>query len=161
MNKFKYLLAVILSASAVTASPAVKLEFSSNSSVVLKSLGGGQKVIDSEFGKITFLPLPILSGSDTKTMISRRKTLFLDLFNDDVNPYTGLKVKKSDCLLKTETNIVIFYGGPGRQWADCHLNKKSQLAARIWTVCKGSLFEVNAPLKKDLKLPKLTCLDTE
>lgn len=82
---------------------------------------------------------------DTGLFIAKKIESFLNLFQDDTEPYTYEHFKRSQCLISTKNNTVDFYSGGEIFWSNCsraHKQyKKSMRSVRFWTVCKNNVFE--------------------
>ena len=75
--------------------------------------------------------------------IDKKKKAFLNLFQDDIIPYTGLEKNRSKCLVKVSDTQVDFLTGPDNQWAECALiSPKKALAARLWKACGKYLWQI-------------------
>lgn len=76
-------------------------------------------------------------------LIDKKKKAFLNLFQDDIIPYTGAEKNRSKCLLKVSEKQVDFLSGADNQWAECDLsNPQKARAVRLWKVCGQSLWQI-------------------
>ncbi len=99
-----------------------------------------------------------------KNFASRRRSLFVSLFKDDVDPYTLVVSAREKCLIKTSEDKVLFLSGEGKNWAGCDLVARPTNGVRTWLECKDSAMEITiqAPLgadqQKTLDFPQIECL---
>lgn len=102
-----------------------------------------------------------ISVGNQVNFIKDRKNYFLNLFKDDIDPYTGFNDKKSKCLVSQSENIVEFFAGKIDLLSHClakdKLNLVSNNAVRIWKICHNTVWELTL-LKSDYELMKFSCL---
>lgn len=94
-----------------------------------------------------------IHAKDFKNFINKRKNIFLNLFSDDVDPYTGTKNERKICLKKINLDSIEFFSGAKNNWADCQVNSnKKHYAIRQWILCQETAWEVTAKLSPMQKL---------
>jgi hypothetical protein len=99
-------------------------------------------------------------GESGQLWTERRKKAFLQLFQDDRNPYTGLVSRRKRCLGDaTAKGVVYFHSGPPPQWADCKSSKAGSKAFRIWAACPGVYVEMTvlSLSAKKAPAPRIEC----
>lgn len=78
--------------------------------------------------------------------LDKRKNSFLNLFGNDVDPYTGKEIERKTCLQKINADSVEFFSGPRTSWADCRIarsrNGKNPTALRKWILCENTVWEI-------------------
>ena len=92
--------------------------------------------------------------------LSKRKSIFLNLFADDTEPYSGKFIEKSKCLKKVESESVEFLSGPEKNWSDCHAGNNEfpkSNAFRVWHFCRETAWEVTVK-SSSLKNISFKCL---
>ncbi len=93
-----------------------------------------------------------------QTSINKKKASFLNLFQDDIIPYTGMQKNRKQCLIGQFRNSVLFYSGPDNQWAECSGQKNTKLRAlRIWEKCFDTLWQVTIK-SENIERFKFQCL---
>lgn len=118
---------------------------------VLKILDGSKIYLSN------YLDVP---ADRQKHFIDIKKRIFLELFQDDIEPYSHLVFKRALCLIRHDADIVIFNSGERTHWSNCSAaNQKytfSRKAIRFWRSCHGTVWEITV---KDLELyNKMTML---
>ena len=75
-----------------------------------------------------------------------RKNIFLNLFKDDIDPYTGFNDFKSKCLINQNEQSVYFYSGSKSFLANCLFEpnniKEDQISIRLWKKCHNTIWEL-------------------
>lgn len=106
----------------------------------------GHRIYLSNF---TDIPSEHMAG-----LIEKRKTLFTNLFQDDVDPYTHKLTSRKQCLKGVQNSRVLFLKGPGKLWSDCHIKSEGSpiLAERIWQICRSTLWEITVVPKAGSEL---------
>lgn len=75
--------------------------------------------------------------------IDRKKKSFLNFFQNDITPYTGIEKNRTQCLMSERQNSVEFFSGVDNQWAECApLLPKKVPAIRIWKSCYQTLWQI-------------------
>lgn len=102
---------------------------------------------------------PINSNAEFANFVRKRKQLFLNLFEDDVDPYRGKINYRSHCLKKIELNSVEFISGPETNFSSCVVERStisSPVAKRLWILCQSTGFEITVKSKGNLS-PLIQC----
>lgn len=72
----------------------------------------------------------------------RRRGFFLELFKDDIEPYTRKMNPRSKCLIMQTPNQVEFLSGSPPAWSDCIYSKIKRPFVRKWLPCGGFIWEI-------------------
>jgi hypothetical protein len=100
-----------------------------------------------------------LPTEDSKpSFLAQRRALFIQVFQDENDPYTHRKIEKSRCLKKVEPDRVFFLSGSDRNWSGC--TQKNAVVAdsvRQWFFCGLQVYELTAKNISSTDLFSLNC----
>ena len=113
-------------------------------------------------GEIYYSAFPVgTESSIVKKFIIKRKKIFLNQFEDELEPYTGKIIKRSHCLVQALDDIIEFRSGSGSNWSSCPDEKKPtpyfSRALRQWVACGELIWEITIKTR-DLTPHTLTCV---
>jgi hypothetical protein len=116
---------------------------------------------DQDFSLVSFPEAEVyvsnflrIAPDQADKFIEKRKSSFLRLFQDDIDPYTLRKTKRRECLVKVDSHQIEFVPGEGKLWSDCKLSSKQapQVAVRYWKVCHSTLWEITIKSKQPIDI---------
>ncbi len=118
------------------------------------------KKLQTSFGEFFVFKTEVQSPEDAQNLIERRRSFFIQLFEDDLDPYTGAKIERKMCLKGKAKDAIEFVPGPGVLWSDCRMNQKSSdlspVAIRVWKACGLNLWEVTFKTESSDFIAKLS-----
>lgn len=115
-------------------------------------------------GEIYYSVFPVgTESSIIKNFIIKRKKIFLNQFEDELEPYSGKTIRRSQCLVQVVNDVIQFRSGPGTNWSSCPDEKKTAAyfsrALRQWFACGELIWEITVKARELTPLT-LTCVDS-
>lgn len=97
--------------------------------------------------------------------INLKKRNFIDLFQEDIEPYSRSVFKRNLCLVQQDEDSVVFNSGVEMYWSNCvAANKKyasSAKSIRFWRYCQNTLWEVTVKSLEVYNKMSATCNDIQ